>query len=41
MLVPGDRFPDIVLQLAGGGDLALPKAVEGHWAYILFYRGGW
>jgi hypothetical protein len=41
MLVPGDRFPDITLQLAGGGECVLPRDVAGAWAYILFYRGGW
>ena len=41
MLVVDDKFPDIELSLAGGGTISLPKDVEGNWAYILFYRGGW
>ena len=41
MLVPDDQFPDIELDIAGGGSVSLPGDVAGHWTYVLFYRGGW
>ncbi len=41
MLVPDDQFPDIKLDIAGGGSVSLPRDVAGHWTYVLLYRGGW
>jgi len=41
MLNPGDRFPSLALSLTGGGRLALPDALAGSFAVILFYRGSW
>jgi len=37
----GDRFPDLAIQTVGGGELILPRDVEGSYAVILFYRGSW
>lgn len=37
----GSRFPQIVLQLAGGGKLTLPGDWDGHAGAVLFYRGHW
>ncbi len=36
-----DQFPDIELDIAGGGTMSLPGHVAGSWTYVLFYRGGW
>lgn len=41
MLVPDDQFPDIELDIVGGGSISLPSDAAGHWTYVLFYRGGW
>jgi hypothetical protein len=41
MLVPGDRFPELQLSLAGGGSISLPGDLAGNWAYVAFYRGNW
>jgi peroxiredoxin len=41
MLLVDDKFPDIELSLVGGETISLPKDIEGSWAYVLFYRGGW
>lgn len=40
-LLVDDQFPDIELEIAGGGTVSLPADVSGNWAYVLFYRGGW
>ena len=37
----GDRFPDLSISTVGGGQLVLPRDVEGCYAVILFYRGAW
>lgn len=37
----GDRFPDLSIPTVGGGQIALPRDVEGFYSVILFYRGAW
>jgi peroxiredoxin len=37
----GDKFPHLTLHQAGGGDLTIPDAFEGHFGVVLFYRGSW
>jgi len=40
-LVPGNTFPDLTLQIAGGGTMSLPKDLNTSYSVILFYRGHW
>jgi peroxiredoxin len=37
----GDRFPDLSIRTIGGGEMVLPRDVEGSYSVILFYRGAW
>lgn len=37
----GDRFPELKLNLAGGGSLTLPAELDSRYAVVLFYRGHW
>jgi peroxiredoxin len=37
----GDRFPPVSIRTVGGGEMLLPRAVEGVYSVILFYRGSW
>jgi peroxiredoxin len=37
----GDRFPDLSIRAVGGGEIVLPRDVEGFYSVILFYRGAW
>ena len=37
----GDVFPDITLDVVGGGSVSLPADVAGSYAAILIYRGSW
>ena len=37
----GDRFPDLSIRTVGGGEMVLPRDVEGSYSVILFYRGAW
>jgi peroxiredoxin len=41
LLGPGDAFPALSLELAGGGTLQLPDAMHGQYGVVLFYRGSW
>jgi peroxiredoxin len=41
LLRPGDHFPALTLQLAGGETLALPDALSGHYGVVLLFRGSW
>jgi peroxiredoxin len=41
LLNPGDRFPSLTVPSLGGGSLALPDALRGHFGVILLYRGHW
>jgi hypothetical protein len=36
-----DTFPDVSLNLTGGGTLNLPGDIETPYAIALFYRGHW
>jgi peroxiredoxin len=40
-LKPGDRFPDLTVSVAGGGDIELPGALAGSFGIVLFNRGSW
>jgi peroxiredoxin len=40
-LEPGDTFPELVLQSAGGDTITLPADIDTPYAVILFYRGHW
>jgi peroxiredoxin len=37
----GDRFPQLSIPTVGGGEMLLPRDVEGSYSVILFYRGAW
>lgn len=40
-LVGGDTFPELTLDIAGDGQLALPNDIDTPFAILLFYRGHW
>lgn len=40
-LSPGDLFPQVTLNVAGGESLRLPKDLSTVWTILLFYRGFW
>ena len=40
-LGPGDTFPDMRLNLVGGGAIDLPGDLKSSYSVILFYRGHW
>ena len=40
-LTPGAVFPDLTLNIAGGGSLSLPADLESTYTVVLFYRGHW
>ena len=40
-LVPGDRFPELELNVVGGDSLILPDDIGADYAVVLFYRGHW
>ena len=40
-LIPGTRFPDLTLNIAGGKTLSLPGDINTTYAVVLFYRGHW
>ncbi|HSQ32842.1 MAG TPA: peroxiredoxin family protein [Gemmatimonadaceae bacterium] len=37
----GDAFPDITLNIVGGGRLSLPADLAGSYSVVLIYRGSW
>jgi len=41
LLHPGDEFPALTVTLPEEGRLELPKAFEGHFGVVLFFRGAW
>src|SRR5256886_16866455 len=41
LLKPGDHFPPITIAPVDGEAIALPDALAGHFAVILFNRGSW
>ncbi len=40
-LGPGSAFPEMALDLVGGGSIALPGDLDGKYAFVVFYRGHW
>jgi peroxiredoxin len=41
LLNPGDPFPRLTIETAGGRSLTIPDAFAGDFAAVLFYRGAW
>jgi hypothetical protein len=41
MLNAGDMFPELTLNLVGGGTLVLPRDIDTKYLIALFYRGHW
>ncbi len=41
MLEPGRPFPSISGTTTKNNQLDIPGDLEGKWAVLLFYRGGW
>jgi peroxiredoxin len=41
LLNPGDHFPPVTITPVDGEAIALPDALAGHFAVILFNRGSW
>jgi peroxiredoxin len=37
----GDVFPNLTIDVVGGGAIALPSDLGGSYAVVLFYRGSW
>ena len=37
----GDTFPELTLDLVGGGTMTLPAEPDADFKVILFYRGHW
>ncbi len=37
----GDAFPDLELQLVGGGTRKISQLTGGQWSTVLLYRGDW
>jgi len=37
----GDTFPDLELQLVGGGTQKISQIAAGQWIVVLLYRGDW
>ena len=37
----GDAFPEITLNLLGGGSMTLPTDFDANYNIVLFYRGHW
>ena len=37
----GDRFPDLTIDIVGGGRMSLPGDLAGSYAVVLIYRGSW
>lgn len=40
-LTPGAEFPQLTLNVAGGGQLSLPDDLDSTYTVVLFYRGHW
>lgn len=41
ILDTGDAFPNIEIDLVGGGKLSIADHLKGSWGCILFYRSHW
>lgn len=37
----GDVFPDITINIVGGGELNVPGGMSAAYKVVLFYRGHW
>jgi peroxiredoxin len=37
----GDTFPNFDADTVAHGRFTIPEAFKGHYALLLFYRGGW
>lgn len=37
----GDLFPDLAIDVVGGGTVVIPRDLTGSYAVVLFYRGSW
>jgi peroxiredoxin len=37
----GNLFPDLIIDVVGGGTLTLPRDLAGSYSVVLFYRGSW
>ncbi|MDC0196177.1 hypothetical protein OAJ93_01075 [Gammaproteobacteria bacterium] len=40
-LTTGSQFPDMTVNLTGGGVINLPTDMDGKYNVVLFYRGHW
>ncbi|MDA1369661.1 MAG: hypothetical protein O2971_02725 [Proteobacteria bacterium] len=40
-LNPGEVFPELTLQVVGGGEIALPGDLDSPMTIVLFFRGHW
>ncbi|BCJ37354.1 peroxiredoxin [Actinocatenispora thailandica] len=41
LLNPGDKFPELPVQLPAGRAITLPDELVGHYGVVLVYRGSW
>jgi peroxiredoxin len=41
LLNPGDKFPDLEVNLAGSSPIRLPDTFAGQFGVVLFFRGSW
>ena len=37
----GDAFPDVTVNLVGGGTVVVPGGIDANYLVVLFYRGHW
>ena len=37
----GSQFPNMALNLVGGGEIKLPNDMDGNYNVVVFYRGHW
>lgn len=40
-LIPGDPFPNYIVQVTDSRTLTIPQDLSGEYAVIIFYRGIW
>lgn len=40
-LIPGTKFPELTMNIAGGNTISLPDDLQSTYSIILFYRGHW
>jgi peroxiredoxin len=41
LLNTGSAFPDLTVDVAGGGPISVREELAGHYGVVLFYRGSW